>query len=60
MWVASAAPEATGFLLEAGAECGQIARPVCATGLQPYKQMGPRSRKAEEMCLGSRNIYRVK
>lgn len=40
------------FCLKWEAECRQIARPVCATGLWPYKQMGSRSRKAE----GTRNV----
>lgn len=49
MWVASVCCSGgKGFMLEEGAERGQIAGPVCATGLRACKQVGPRSRKAEE------------
>lgn len=51
-WTLSAALEERIFCLKWEAECRQIARPVCATGLWPYKQMGSRSRKAE----GTRNV----
>lgn len=55
-WVASVCRSGgKGFLLGVGAERRQIARPVCAIGLRPYKQMGPRSRKAEE----TRNVPRL-
>lgn len=57
MWFSSACcAGGEGFFLGVGADGGQIVQPVCIAGLQPYKQMGPRSRKAEEtrnvpMCV---------